>query len=237
MVKRTPEPASRYRTVRNRKTLHEQRVDFATVLSWLLPCMVAAAIYLPSTSADFIYDDTFQIVDNPQIHSWKYLSHLLTSDVWSQRGIGHHGFYYRPLFSVWLLFMHSIGGLNTVFWHLSSIGLNVIVTFLVFRICNDLVDNRLAASCAALLFAAHPVHVETVAWVSASNEMLYAGFLLASLLSFRSFLRDSQVSILLLSVIFWSASLLCKETALAMLPVFFLLGAWPLASIHIPISR
>jgi hypothetical protein len=49
-------------------------------LIWLL-CLAAFLIYIPSLTYDFIRDDHYQIVKNPQIQSWSYVGRLLTSDV------------------------------------------------------------------------------------------------------------------------------------------------------------
>jgi protein O-mannosyl-transferase len=124
-----------------------------------------------------------------------------------------------------MLLVYTIAGLSPGLWHLSSVLLHVIVTFLVFRLSSVVLNGRVAAGSAALLFAIHPVHVEDVCWVSASNEMLYSGLLLLSIL----FLFRSQIDggvWLRLSIAAWDAALLTKETAIALLPLFVVLGFW-----------
>jgi Tfp pilus assembly protein PilF len=142
--------------------------------------------------------------------------------VWSQKGPEHIGYYYRPLFSVWLLLTHSIGGLAAWFWHLSSVILHGLVTWVFFRLSLATLRNLEAASFASLLFAVHPIHIETVCWISASNELLYSLFFLGSIFMFTRFLNANPLQPVGLwpSVLLWGAALFTKETAVALLPVF-----------------
>src|SRR5882762_2645254 len=65
----------------------------------LLPCLAAFLVFLPTLRFGFVGDDHAQIERNPQVQSWSYLPRILSTDMWSQRGADHEGFFYRPLFS------------------------------------------------------------------------------------------------------------------------------------------
>ena len=160
-----------------------------TPLQWLraerLPlaiCGVAFLIYSRSLFCGFEGDDFPQIVNNPQVQSWAYLPKLLGSHLWSQLS-DRPSVFYRPIFSVWMLLVHTCGGLAPWFWHLSSILLHVAATWLVFRICRRLTGNDAGATAGAAIFAVHPIHVDAVSWVSASCELLFAMSALAAMLT------------------------------------------------------
>lgn len=196
---------------------------------WILPvtaCTIGALIFLGSLRFGFIHDDHTQIVGNQQIQSWRYFFRLLSTDVWSQKGGEHVGYYYRPLFSLWLLFVHTVGGLTSWFWHLSSVFLHVLVIWVVFKLSLTLLDDRVAALWATVLFAIHPIHIETVCWVSASEEMLYSLFCLVAILLLVQGARDAshKPRLYLLSATVWAAGLFAKETAASLLPLFFFLA-------------
>jgi protein O-mannosyl-transferase len=182
-------------------------------------CILSACLYLPSLNAGFIYDDHSQIVANPQIRSWAYFTKLLTTEVWSQKGAGHLGTYYRPFFSIWMLLVHTFGGLKPWFWHLSSIFLHVVVTYLVYRLA-CIIMTSVAAFWGALFYAVDPIHVDAVSWVSASNELLFTAFILASLVALAKASSCKGQWWIVTSLVFYSAALLSKETALAIFPVF-----------------
>jgi hypothetical protein len=200
----------------------QRRILFA----WFLPCIFAFGLYLPSLSLGFILDDHPQIVSNPQIQSWDYLPRLLTSDVWSQREASHHvGYYYRPLFSVWMLIVHSIGCLSPWLWHLSSLFLHALATYVVFMIIYKVLSSPGAAFGGALLFSLHPIHVDAVSWVSASNEVLFTIFAVVSLLYGLACAQSpgSPLRARVISILSFAAACFTKETALALAPLFFLL--------------
>jgi hypothetical protein len=213
-----------------------------TPLQWLraerLPlatCGVAFLIYSRSLFCGFEGDDFPQIVNNRQVQSWEYLPKLLGSNLWSQLS-DRPGQFYRPVFSVWMLLLHTCGGLAPWFWHLSSILLHVAATWLVFRICRRLTGNDAGAAAAAAIFAVHPIHVDAVSWVSASCELLFAISALAAMLTLldppsldtdkdkkngraedgRDNLRCPRVW---LGAVWFGAGLFAKETGMAMLAI------------------
>lgn len=198
---------------------------------WLIPCIAAFLIYARSLSFGFIHDDWGQIVTNPQVKSWRFLPRILSTELWSQLGSGHGAGaeYYRPIFSLWLLVVHTAAGLSPFGWHLANILLHMIITFLVFKLAVAVLDSPIAASAAALLFAVHPVHIEDVCWVSAGNEIIYTGFVLCSLLLLFYGNRGSRPAYMWLSLAAWGAALFAKETTIALLPLFVLIAyfGWP----------
>ncbi len=188
-------------------------------------CAIAFAIYIPSLFSEFIRDDHFQIVNNPQIQSWDYLPRLFSTPLWSQLGAEQAVHFYRPLFSLWMLVVDTIGGLSPAWWHFSSIFLHAVTTFTVYTLCDNLLRNRVAALFAALMFALHPIHVDAVSWVSASNEILFTLLALCAILVLLA--PDTSIPLtpsrLAASAALYAAALLTKETAVALLPVLLLI--------------
>jgi protein O-mannosyl-transferase len=219
-----------------------QDAPHQTPLQWLhaerLPlaiCGVAFLIYSRSLFCGFEGDDFPQIVNNRQVQSWEYLPKLLGSNLWSQLS-DRPGQFYRPIFSVWMLLVHTCGGLAPWFWHLSSILLHVVATWLVFRICRQFTGNDAGAAAAAAIFAVHPIHVDAVSWVSASCELLFAICGLAAMLTLLDQLLletdkdkkngradDSRDSLpyppVWVSAVWFGAGLFAKETQMAMLAI------------------
>ena len=185
---------------------------------------LAFAIYIPSLYSEFIRDDTWQIVENPQIQSWDYLPRLFSTHLWSQSGHEYAVRFYRPLFSFWMLVVNTIGGLSPVWWHFSSILLHAAATFAVYKLSGRLLQNGVAALFAALMFALHPIHVDAVSWVSASNEILFTLFALCAILALLPENAEAPVGTRRLgaSAIFYTAALLTKETAIVIGPILLL---------------
>src|SRR5260370_11714705 len=185
--------------------------------------LLGLLVYLPSLSLGFIHDDHSQIENNHQIQSWKYVGKLLTTHVWSQRA-GDPGHFYRPLFSLWMLVVYSIGGLSPWVWHLSSVLLNALAIWIVFTFCLPLLSTKPSPS-PTLLFAVQPIHVDSLSSISASDELLFTIFALLSVVFSitSSDAPNSARRFHILSVLSYSASLFTKETAIAILPIVLLI--------------
>jgi len=155
----------------------------------VLALLVVAAAVLPFLSAlrgDFVYDDRSQIVENALVQDPHQLWKALTSDVWAFKGEreGAWSSYWRPLFVLWLAVNERLFGLaSTVGWHASLLALHALVALLALRLARALGAPLPLAGGAAVLFAAHPGHVESVAWLSGAPDPLATCFLLLALLA------------------------------------------------------
>ena len=197
-------------------------------LRWVLPlavCTLAFAVYSRSLLCGFVRDDSAQIIHNPQIQSWEYLPQLLGSHRWSQWGPDRNLHFYRPLFSVWMLLVQTVGGLSPWFWHLSSILLHVAATYLVLWLCQRLTASEAGAAAAATVFAVHPIHVDAVTWLSASNELLFTLFALGSILMLLESNKTGDPPRLWTSAALYCAGVFCKETGMGILPILVVI-AW-----------
>lgn len=213
-------------------------------LSWIerrgfaetLTCAIAFLAYVPTLGFQFVYDDKPQIGQNPAIRAWHYLPNYFTSHVWAELYPHVGGDYYRPVFLLWFRLNHAMFGVNPVGWHLTTVLCHVAATYLVFRLVRRLAANHGIAFSAATLFALHPVHIESVAWVSGVTDPLLAIFLLGSFLAyFRS--RDGNCwGSMSLALTLFALGLLEKETAVVLGPLVFLY-AWLYAEERSWISR
>ncbi len=194
--------------------------------------------YVPALRFDFVYDDPYQIVNNPKIHDWSHVRGYFTSHLWANAGSDWVSNYYRPLFLIWLRVDYALFGVHAAYWHAASIALHLLAIWLVFVAARELLEllggetgaGNLTAALAALLFGLHPVHTEAVAWLSASSELLLTIFCLGAFASYCQ-ARRSQKSLPweAASVALFAAALLTKETAL-LLVVVVLVCEWVQAS-------
>jgi len=168
-------------------------------------------------------DDLPQIVNNPTLQ-WKSAPHFFVEDVWRFPQAQYRN-YYRPIFLLWLLVNFKLFGLHPSLWHLAAIALHGVVVVMVFRLGLRLMGNELAAAAAALLFAVHPTHVESVVWLSGITEPLVAVFFLGAFLQYLNWRETNRVRPMLLCALLTLLALLAKETAAA-LPLLIMLYEW-----------
>lgn len=189
--------------------------------------LVTLAAYLGTLRHGFVYDDPDQIVNNPAVHSWSHLPRYFTSDVWPHTSADEVGNFYRPVFLLWLLLNYTIGGLNPMWWHLTTIVLHLLAVLLVYLLAQRLTKDELVAAGGALLFGLHPVHVEGVAWVSGATEPLLAVFFLTSFLFYLKSRGQVEtqnarrVLWFISSLGFYVLAMLEKETAVVLPAIVF----------------
>lgn len=160
-------------------------------------------------------DDYIYIPQNPFIKdfSWNGMKAIFTS------------FYsgnYHPLTMLSYLLEYSLFGLNPLPYHLLSVLLHLLNIWLVFKLVEELSDKKITALVVALLFAVHPMHVESVAWISERKDVLYSLFYLLSLLIYLRYLKSGlQTKYYIAALLIFVASLLSKPAAVT-LPVLLI---------------
>lgn len=198
----------------------------------LLICLVSFLAYANSLGGEFVFDDTDQIVENQTIRSWSSLGSAFTTHVWQFReGQGALNIppplpYYRPLFTVMLTVEYQLFGLWPQGWHLVSLLLHLLCAVGVFYVVLLLSGRKPVALFSALLFAVHPVHSESVSWISGMTDPLFGVFFLAS---FWLYLRAREAGdnagerkrLLVLSFSMFALSAFAKETALSLVLLVF----------------
>lgn len=148
----------------------------ATVLA-----IVAVAPFLQTLGFGYVFDDTYAIRDNAALRGWGALG-----QVWMQQFGGDGGPFfglYRPLTMTLFAVVNNVGAKWPLWFHLMALLLHVAASHLVWRLLRKAL-GMWAAFAAALWFAVHPVHVEAVANITNSAEVLVAiwTLLLAALL-------------------------------------------------------
>jgi tetratricopeptide (TPR) repeat protein len=153
------------------------------LLPWLAVAL-AVLVFAGTVGYQFVYDDVEQIAGNVRLQSWEYVPQYFLHDVWNQPGKEVSSSYYRPMFLVWLRLNQESFAWDPAGYHAMAVLLHALVTLLVYLLAVRTLKDRLAAGFAALIFAVHPLHVESVAWVSGANEPEFALFFLGAILCY-----------------------------------------------------
>src|SRR5580658_2353882 len=145
--------------------------------------LLAAAIviaYLPATHGGYIWDDDVYVTENPLLPAPDGLRRIWFSlDSPSQ---------YFPLVYTTFRIEHALWGLNPAGYHWVNILLHIANALLVWRLLARL--KAQGAWLAAMIFALHPVHVESVAWITERKNVLSVFFFLLALLAWTEFIAD-----------------------------------------------
>ncbi len=155
----------------------------------LLVAFVAAILYLPILSADFVYDDILQIKIDPYIHQHEHFVDVLSLKVMAKGALDNN----RPVMLLSLMTDSMLWGMMPCGYHLTNLLLHSLCSVMVFVILyaflkrlyivkEHAVGPLWAAFIGVILFAIHPINTEAVCVVSFREDLLVTAFALLSLL-------------------------------------------------------
>lgn len=216
-----------------------------TAASALIISIATFALYLPSLGNGLVnWDDWAYVLENEKIRSFdlEFLRWAFTSVFLSN---------WHPLSLVSHALDYAIWGLDSFGHHLTNNILHAVDTFLVAVVAARLAGWKagpgkerralVTASVAALLFGLHPLHVESVTWVSERKDVLSALFFLLSVFFY---LRHAQVNSgvgapYIASLFFFALALMSKPMAITLPAVLLIMDFYPLErfSIKPPTGR
>lgn len=187
---------------------------------WTL-LLVTALVFLPALAGDFCWDDRALILGNAVTDDlWGNLGTFFKADLWQTLELaGTDSGYYRPLMLVSLAVDRSIAGLSPVWAHAHSLAWHVGAVAALWWVMRKLCPP-LPALLGALIFALHPLQIETVALIAARNDAMAAAMGLTALGLVLD--KNTKAPALLVAALLTWAAMLSKESAV-LLPL--LLGA------------
>lgn len=195
-------------------------------------CLFAAGLYANTLGNGFVFDDTHQILNNPWIRDFGHLREIFTTQVWAFSGRDSN--YYRPLMHVVFAALYVPFGPQPWVFHIANLLLHVLATIMVFLIVSHIFPDRAigpsrfmpsAALASGLIFAAHPIHTEAVAWISSLPDLACAAlYMMGVLLFLRASVAVDRWAILHgLGAVCYLASALFKEPGMTLPGVVVLL--------------
>jgi tetratricopeptide (TPR) repeat protein len=190
------------------------RAGVAVILAVL--AIVQVLLYLPSLKYQFVWDDRPLIIENQELTRSKPWT-LFARPFWAgteELERSRHAAYYRPLTSLSFWLDLKLAGPNPAYFHFVNVVLAALATVLVTLMVWELLHSGIWAGLAGLLFATHPAHVESIAFVSARTDLLLTVFVVgAGFGLLRSFRKKDRRWWLVVPVLF-ALGLLSKETAI-----------------------
>lgn len=160
-------------------------------------------------------DDDFYLVLNPYLRNFSFAG---IKDIFTS----YYTANYHPLTTLTYFIEYHFFELNPYPYHFTNVALHIANTWLAYKLAKQLSGKDLTALVVAILFGIHPMHVESVAWISERKDVMYTFFYLLAAITYLRYL-DSSLNrrYLLLSSLFFLCSLLSKAAAVT-LPVLLI---------------
>ena len=184
--------------------------------------LITLALYLPTVRHDFVqYDDQQYVTENPQVQAGLSVAGLR----WA---FGFHAGNWHPL--AWLSHMLDcqMFGAKSGGHHFTSLLLHAANTVLLFLVLQRLTGATWRSAIVAALFAWHPLHVESVAWVAERKDVLCASFWLLTLLAYAGYTNRPSVGRYAATLGSFALALMAKPMAVTLPFVLLLLDYWPI---------
>lgn len=203
--------------------LTSQGTDKTKILFWLAGILLLTYIaFYPSLKNGFTnWDDNVYIGENTLI---KNLSGNNIKKLFDTENAVSNN--YHPITILSLAIDYKLSGYNPKTYHITNLLFHLLNTALVFWFIYLLSGNKIVvASIVALFFGIHPMHVESVAWISERKDVLYTFFFMAALIAYFKYIHyTGKIKILLYAVILllFLLSILSKAMAVV-LPLVLLL--------------
>jgi len=189
----------------------------------LLLILTTLVVFWQGVENDFTnFDDNQYVTENQQVQAgltWKNLIWAFTTT---------HSVNWHPL--TWLSHMLDcqLYGLNPAGHHLTNVLLHSASTVLLFLVLQWMTGARWRSAFVAALFALHPLHVESVAWVAERKDVLSTFFWMLTLWAYAWYVYRPTIIRYLLTLLCLVLSILAKPMAVTLPFVLLLLDYWPL---------
>jgi tetratricopeptide (TPR) repeat protein len=180
--------------------------------------LLAMAAYIPAMTAGFVWDDDFHVTNNRALRDLDGLRRIWTDPRTTPQ--------YYPLTHTTFWIQYQLWGDFPLPYHLANILLHIGSALLLWRILEKL--RIPGAWLAAAVFALHPVHVESVAWITERKNVLSGLFYLGAAFAYitHKLGKKSSWGLPLLSLLLFLCALLGKTVTASLPVVLFLVLAW-----------
>jgi Flp pilus assembly protein TadD len=208
-------------------TMPESVKKSFVIFSYFVLILSTLLVFWQVRNFDFVnYDDNDYVYENPHVLNgltWDGIVWAFTTP-----NVGN----WLPL--TWLSFMLDcqLSRVNPGWMHLVNLLLHIANTLLLFAVLRKMTGALWQSAFVAAAFAIHPMHVESVAWITERKDVLSTLFLLLTLAVYVSYVRRRGMARYVLIVFLFALGLLAKPMLVTLPVLLLLLDYWPLERIR-----
>jgi len=172
--------------------------------------LVTFLLFYNTLTNNFVnLDDSGYIKDNPDIKS---LSVKNIAAIFSS----FYNANYHPFTTLSYAIEYNLFGLNAKPYHIINLLIHLLNVFMVFRLIKNVSGKTEVAFVASLFFAIHPMHVESVAWISERKDLLYSFFFICGLNTYYEYIHATanRNRLYIYTILLFLCSLLSKSAAI-----------------------
>ncbi len=184
---------------------------------------IGGCIYGQTVGFPFIsFDDPGYVYENPHVYQG------LNRDAWHWAWTSFERSNWHPLTWLSLMLDAQLYGLNAGGYHLTNLLLHLVNTVLLYAWLRTATGALWPCVLTAFFFVAHPLHVESVAWVTERKDVLSTLFFFLTLLAYTRYARRQGRRDYWLALALFAVGLTAKPMLVTLPPLLLLLDYWPL---------
>ena len=203
-----------------------QQKNLMLVLICFALALLTVITFLPLKDCGFInLDDNVYVYENVYVQSslnWNSLKHTFSFELVEKSSNWH------PVTWLSLMLDYQIFGLNPLGYHLINLLYHVISTILLFLVFYRMTRNLWPSAFVAALFAIHPLHVESVAWITERKDVLSTFFWMLTVGAYSYYVEHPGLRRYFFVFLFFILGLMSKPMLVTLPFVLLLLDYWPL---------
>src|SRR6266481_4959223 len=205
---------------------HRARRRWLTLGVCIVLASLTWAVFRQTLRHDFVnYDDPRYVYQNSRITSGLNIAGV----AWAFSHI--HAENWHPLTTITHMLDCQLYGLNAGWHHFSNVLFHTVAVVLLFVVLQQMTGALWRSAFVAAVFAIHPLHVESVAWVAERKDVLSGVFFMLTLLAYVHYVRAPSIWRYLMVVFVFALGLMSKPMLVTLPFVLLLLDHWPLRRI------
>lgn len=184
---------------------------------------VTIIVFLPVLRCGFLnYDDEIYITDNPNVQAGLTFKGIKWAFTSIRAGNWH------PLTWISHMLDCQVYGLNPAGHHFTNLVIHTANVLLLFLLLFKITGFLWRSAFVAALFAVHPLHVESVAWIAERKDVLSTLFGILTTWAYVQYVKSPRIATYVFVVIFFALGLMSKPMLVTLPFLFLLLDYWPI---------
>jgi tetratricopeptide (TPR) repeat protein len=197
------------------------------LIVYIILTLITLAVFVQVNNFDFVnFDDPVYVTRNSHIQSG------ITLDGFRWAFSTTYAEFWHPLTWLSLMFDYHLYSLNAGGYHLTNLILHIMSALLLFWLFNRMTGTIWRSAFVAGLFALHPLHVESVAWIAERKDVLSAFFWMLTLCLYVYYTEKPAIRRYLPVLLCFACALMSKPMVVTLPVVMILLDYWPLGRLQ-----
>ncbi len=213
------------RSVDGKKSLFNPAVPVCLFL-----IIATAAVYWQVNDFSFVnLDDPLYVTGNRHVKDGLTLKNI----IWAFTDATEITNYWAPLTWLSILLDFELYGMNAGGYHVTNLLFHLLNTLLLLFVFHKMTGDLWQSAFIAAMFSLHPLHVESVAWVTERKDVISTFFWILTMWAYCSYSKSHHIKPYLLAIFYFIMGLMAKPMLVTLPFVLLLLDFWPLRRLQL----